>query len=115
MATNRLQDLARRPVRRGVFCKPNVISLGTGTDLTGFNVHDTIGVQGQVFTIVNSDDPEYHKINRRVAGQRASKVLLLPLGAQPLPRLLELAASNAADSQPMPPPLAIQAGRDALG
>ena len=63
MATNRLQDLARRPVRRGVFCKPNVISLGTGTDLTGFNVHDTIGVQGQVFTIVNSDDPEYHKIN----------------------------------------------------
>ena len=82
----------------GVFCKPNVISLGTGTDLTGFNVHDTIGVQGQVFTIVNSDDPEYHKINRRVAGQRASKVLLLPLGAQPLPRLLELAASKAADS-----------------
>merc|ERR1712128_107010 len=51
------------PFYDGVFCKPDVISLGTGTDLTGFNVHDTIGVQGQVFTIVNSDDPEYHKIN----------------------------------------------------
>ena len=51
------------PFYDGVFCKPDVISLGTGSNLTGFNVHDTIGVQGQVFTIVNSDDAEYQKIN----------------------------------------------------
>ena len=90
------------PFYDGVFCKPDVISLGTGTDLTGFNVHDTIGVQGQVFTIVNSDDPEYHKINlfdgawQDSVPQKCSSCHWV--AAQPLPRLLELAASKAADS-----------------
>ena len=97
------------PFYDGVFCKPDVISLGTGTmntdgspNLTGFNVHDTIGVQGQVFTIVNSDDPEYHKINlfdgawQDSVPQKCSSCHWV--AAQPLPRLLELAASKAADS-----------------
>merc|ERR1712039_27894 len=40
----------------GVFCKPGIISLG---DEPPFNVPAKIGVQGQVFTIVNSKDPMY--------------------------------------------------------
>ena len=65
-------------------------------------MHDTIGVQGQVFTIVNSDDPEYHKINlfdgawQDSVPQKCSSCHWV--AAQPLPRLLELAASKAADS-----------------
>jgi len=44
------------PFYDGVFCTPGVISLG---DEPPFNVPATIGVQGQVFVIVNSDDAEY--------------------------------------------------------
>ena len=40
----------------GVFCNAGIISIG---DNPPFNVHKTVGVQGQVFTIVNSDDDEY--------------------------------------------------------
>ena len=31
--------------------------------IKGINVHDTIGVQGQVFTIVNSDEEQYEYQN----------------------------------------------------
>lgn len=56
------------PFYDGVFCKGGVISLGTGgqdqaNPLNGFNVHQKIGVQGQVFTIVNSDAVEYQRNN----------------------------------------------------
>jgi len=44
------------PFYDGVFCMPGVISLG---DYPPFNVNQKIGVEGQVFVIVNSDEPEY--------------------------------------------------------
>jgi len=44
------------PFYVGVFCKPDVISLG---DSPPFNVNKKIGVEGQVFVIVNSDDEVY--------------------------------------------------------
>jgi len=44
------------PFYDGVFCTPGVISLG---DNPPFNVNQKIGVEGQVFVIVNSDEPEY--------------------------------------------------------
>jgi len=40
----------------GVFCNDGIISLG---DSPPFNVPQRVGVEGQVFTIVNSDDPMY--------------------------------------------------------
>merc|ERR1711920_207379 len=44
------------PFYDGVFCKPGILSLG---DEPAFNVNTKVGVEGQVFTIVNSDAPEY--------------------------------------------------------
>jgi len=44
------------PFYDGVFCNAGIISIG---DNPPFNVHKTVGVQGQVFTVVNSDDDEY--------------------------------------------------------
>eukprot|EP00316_Scyphosphaera_apsteinii_P020374 CAMPEP_0119305302 /NCGR_PEP_ID=MMETSP1333-20130426/6329_1 /TAXON_ID=418940 /ORGANISM="Scyphosphaera apsteinii, Strain RCC1455" /LENGTH=366 /DNA_ID=CAMNT_0007308365 /DNA_START=30 /DNA_END=1130 /DNA_ORIENTATION=- len=44
------------PFYDGVFCKDGVISLG---DEPAFNVPQKVGVEGQIFTIVNSDAPEY--------------------------------------------------------
>merc|ERR1712078_621855 len=46
------------PFYDGVFCMPGVISIG---DTPPFNVPAKVGVQGQVFTIVNSDAAEYQK------------------------------------------------------
>jgi len=46
------------PFYDGVFCMPGVISIG---DNPPFNVPAKVGVQGQVFTIVNSDAAEYQK------------------------------------------------------
>jgi hypothetical protein len=44
------------PFYDGVFCKPGVISLGAEPP---FNVNQKVGVQGQVFTIVNSEEEMY--------------------------------------------------------
>lgn len=44
------------PFYDGVFCTGGVISLG---DEPAFNVNKKVGVQGQVFVIVNSDEPQY--------------------------------------------------------
>jgi len=41
------------PFYDGVFCKDGVITIAP------LNTYEKIGVQGQVFTIVNSDDPKY--------------------------------------------------------
>jgi len=46
------------PFYDGVFCKDGVINI-----LTPLNTYENIGVQGQVFTIVNSDAPEYQYDN----------------------------------------------------
>jgi hypothetical protein len=44
------------PFYDGVFCRDGIISFGAKP---AFNAHRTVGVQGQVFTIVNSEDPMY--------------------------------------------------------
>ena len=44
------------PFYDGVFCTPGVISLGANPP---FNVHEKVGVQGQVFTVVNDDSGAY--------------------------------------------------------
>jgi hypothetical protein len=44
------------PFYDGVFCMPGIISLGAEPP---FNVPERIGVEGQVFTIVNTDDYAY--------------------------------------------------------
>jgi len=45
------------PFYDGVFCKDGVITIAP------LNTYETIGVQGQVFTIVNSDDPAHYYPN----------------------------------------------------
>merc|ERR1712146_385317 len=44
------------PFYDGVFCNDGIISIGESPP---FNVAQRVGVQGQVFTIVNSDAPEH--------------------------------------------------------
>merc|ERR1712039_467128 len=44
------------PFYDGVFCNDGIISLG---DVPPLNVWKTVGVQGQVFTIVHGDEAEY--------------------------------------------------------
>ena len=44
------------PFYDGVFCTPGVISLGANPP---FNVNQKVGVQGQVFTVVNDDSGAY--------------------------------------------------------
>jgi len=46
------------PFYDGVFCKDGVVNI-----LTPLNTYKTIGVEGQVYTIVNSDDPKYYQPN----------------------------------------------------
>jgi len=48
------------PFYDGVFCTPGVISLG---DEPPFNVPAKVGVEGQIFTIVNSAEPQYQNDN----------------------------------------------------
>jgi len=47
----------QEPFYDGVFCKDGVITIAP------LNTYEKIGVQGQVFTIVNSDDPAYYYPN----------------------------------------------------
>jgi len=46
------------PFYDGVFCKEGIVNI-----LTPLNTYEKIGVQGQVFTIVNSDEPQYQYDN----------------------------------------------------
>ena len=45
------------PFYDGVFCRDGIITIAP------LNTFKTVGVQGQVFTIVNSDEPAYQRNN----------------------------------------------------
>merc|ERR1719201_1619311 len=48
------EDQYQSPFYDGVFCRDGIISIAP------LNTYEKIGVQGQIFTVVNSDDPQYY-------------------------------------------------------